>query len=149
MERSQNIASQACVACKRQKRRCDKRLPQCSLCLRTSRTCDYADTPKPPPTAADLETLQARLTELEERLGSITEPDSLSATAGISSSSSLATEPIGPNREPTSFPSALFLDIDCYKWSNMQLPRPAANIPMVGSKQTIVTLSVPLSLQSC
>ncbi|RAH57384.1 fungal-specific transcription factor [Aspergillus piperis CBS 112811] len=130
MERSENIASQACVACKRQKRRCDKRLPQCSLCLRTSRTCDYADTPKPPPTAADLENLQARLTELEERLGSITEQDSLSATAGISSSSSLATEPIGPNREPTSFPSALFLDIDCYKWSNMQLPRPAANIPM-------------------
>ncbi|OJJ67674.1 hypothetical protein ASPBRDRAFT_47715 [Aspergillus brasiliensis CBS 101740] len=130
MERSQDIAAQACVACKRQKRRCDKRLPQCSLCLRTSRTCDYADTPKPPPTAADLETLQARLAELEERLSSVSEPDSLSATTGGPGTSSLATESITPDREPTRFPSAMFLDIDCYKWSNMQFPRPAVSIPM-------------------
>ncbi|EHA25871.1 hypothetical protein ASPNIDRAFT_43717 [Aspergillus niger ATCC 1015] len=130
MDRSQNIASHACVACKRQKRRCDKLLPQCSLCFRTSRTCDYADTPKSPPTAADLATLQARLTELEERLSSASASDSLSATAGVSRTDSLATESIAYDREPTSFPSALFLDIDCYKWSNMQLPRPAASIPM-------------------
>ncbi|KAL5360776.1 hypothetical protein BJX96DRAFT_165418 [Aspergillus floccosus] len=130
MERSQIIAPQACVACKRQKRRCDKLLPQCSLCLRTSRTCDYADTPKPPATAADLAALQARLTELEEKLSSVSEPASLSATTGVSGTNSLVSESIAPEREPTSFPSALFLDIDCYKWSNMQLPRPAAGIPM-------------------
>ncbi|XHG03615.1 hypothetical protein AWENTII_006916 [Aspergillus wentii] len=130
MEYPQHKASQACGACKKQKRKCDKLLPQCGRCLRISRPCDYADTPKPPSTAADLESLQARLTELEHRLSGASEPDSLSATGSVSRSSSLATESSTPSRGPNSFPSALFLDIDCYKWSHMQLPSPAASIPM-------------------
>lgn len=133
MECFQHKSSQACVACKKQKRKCDKLLPKCSRCLGASRICNYDDTPKPPPTAADLEILQERLIELENRLSGASEPRSLSATASVPSPSTLATESSVHSRGPNSFPSALFLDIDCYKWSQMQLPKPAASIPMVSS----------------
>ncbi|KAH6885008.1 hypothetical protein B0T10DRAFT_493116 [Thelonectria olida] len=61
-------SDQACNACKKQKRRCDKGLPECSLCRRTKRLCEYGIAADPQPTASDWGFLQARLTELENRL---------------------------------------------------------------------------------
>lgn len=60
-------ASQACLSCRRQKRRCDKKLPACSLCDRMSRACDYSDA-SPAPTAEDFNALRAKLIELEGKL---------------------------------------------------------------------------------
>ena len=57
---------QACVACRNQKRKCDKAIPRCGLCARTGRDCDYSV--RVPPSAANLDDLQARIAELEERL---------------------------------------------------------------------------------
>lgn len=68
--------------------------------------------------------------DLENRLKGVSEAGSSSDTVCTSSPGTLATESSIPSREPNSFPSALFLDIDCYKWSHMQLPRPDAIIPM-------------------
>jgi len=143
MESPPHKATQACGPFKKRKRKCDKLLPKCSLCVRISRACHYTDAPKPTPTAAEFAALQERLTELEDRLSRSSEhPGSLSAAVSVSGASSLATESSGttwPSRGLASFPSALFLDIDCYKWSNMQLPRPAVSIPMVGSIFTSLT----------
>ncbi|KAJ5456729.1 hypothetical protein N7530_012003 [Penicillium desertorum] len=52
-------ADQACVRCRRQKRRCDKVLPCCTLCKRLNKHCDYllpAEAPRllPVPDWADL-----------------------------------------------------------------------------------------------
>ncbi|OQE32501.1 hypothetical protein PENFLA_c001G09247 [Penicillium flavigenum] len=52
-------ADQACVRCRRQKRRCDKILPCCTLCKRLNKHCDYllpAEAPRllPVPDWADL-----------------------------------------------------------------------------------------------
>lgn len=55
-------------ACKKQKRRCDKGLPECSLCRRTQGLCEYGIAADPQPSASDWGFLQARLTELENRL---------------------------------------------------------------------------------
>ncbi|KAH8819056.1 hypothetical protein F5884DRAFT_759321 [Xylogone sp. PMI_703] len=43
--RSSGHASQVCVSCKIRKRKCDKRLPKCSLCARKNWTCQYSTYP--------------------------------------------------------------------------------------------------------
>ncbi|KAK3984138.1 hypothetical protein QBC44DRAFT_253576 [Cladorrhinum sp. PSN332] len=151
-------ATQACVACRKQKRKCDKTLPVCGLCARMNRPCDYTGDAQPPPTSEDLATLQARLNELENRLNNnpteqqqhpfsqydpspsatlppippkpqIAPPSSVSgptpAPAGASSSSS------PPLRLPSlsRFPTAIFLDIDCFNWASMPIPKPAVSVP--------------------
>ncbi|KAK2023933.1 hypothetical protein LX32DRAFT_570781 [Colletotrichum zoysiae] len=40
---TQRMASQACRACRRLKRKCSKDLPACSLCVRLRKECDYSD----------------------------------------------------------------------------------------------------------
>lgn len=73
-------AHQVCLACRKQKRRCDKSLPACSLCKRMDRPCYYSyslgggngkstlDSRHQPVIAEDLQALKARLAELESRL---------------------------------------------------------------------------------
>lgn len=121
-------AHQTCHSCKKHKRRCDKTLPECSLCVRTGRTCDYDHSPKPPPTAAEFAALQSRIEELEDRL-SATRPIPLSA-ASLASDCSSSTWTSRIQRNPR-FPCALFLDADCYEWAGMRLSRPTLDIPLV------------------
>ncbi|KAI7762477.1 hypothetical protein LZL87_008823 [Fusarium oxysporum] len=85
-------SEQACKACKKQKRRCDKALPECSLCKRTQRLCEYGIAADFQPTASDWSMMQARLTELENRLANsprATEQHILSPISGPSSGSLL------------------------------------------------------------
>jgi hypothetical protein len=126
-------ARQACVACRNQKRKCDRGIPMCSLCTRTGRACDYSATPRP--TTSSLETLQTRLTELENRLG----PSSISAEtpsavfqfldAGpdAASGSQQAASQAGAARVP----SLLFLDVDRFRDSKLRLSQPTVRIPAV------------------
>ncbi|KAF5576004.1 fungal specific transcription factor [Fusarium pseudocircinatum] len=84
--------AQACKACKKQKRRCDKALPECSLCKRTQRLCEYGITTEFELTASDWSMMQARLSELENRLANsprATEQHILSPISGPSSGSVL------------------------------------------------------------
>ena len=60
-------ASQACMSCRKQKRKCSKALPACSLCERMNRNCDYSDS-SPLPTSEDFNALRRKVTELESRL---------------------------------------------------------------------------------
>ncbi|KAE8153586.1 hypothetical protein BDV25DRAFT_168610 [Aspergillus avenaceus] len=120
-------AHQACGPCKKHKRKCDKHLPACGLCLRTGRLCDYDESPKPPPTATEFAALQSKLTELESRMSGSLE-GSLSAPSLGSDATRLTWSPQAQSTDR--FPSALFLDIDCYKWAGMRLPMPGANIPI-------------------
>jgi hypothetical protein len=125
-------ADQACGACKKQKRRCDKSLPECSLCSRTGRPCTYGISPQQPPTAEEFSALQARLEGLEDRLSSSWRESSSNTSfsgAGFVADSDRA---IASSGSPTLITSALFLDIDSYKWFGMQLPKPSVGIPMVG-----------------
>ncbi|KAK2689437.1 hypothetical protein QWA68_011882 [Fusarium oxysporum] len=87
-----NRSEQACKACKKQKRRCDKALPECSLCKRTQRLCEYGIAADFQPSASDWNMMQARLTELENRLANslrATEQHILSPISGPSSGSVL------------------------------------------------------------
>ncbi|KAK3336626.1 hypothetical protein B0T19DRAFT_44974 [Cercophora scortea] len=121
------------------------------------RQCDFTDAPSPP-TADDLNMLRSRLAELEERLvasagtgssagtGTTTTGDSVMSLDGdddrsppsdFSSSqpprlplNAAATGPqwVAPARL-NRFPAAICLDIDCFKWASMPIPRPGIDVP--------------------
>ncbi|KAH8435298.1 Zn(II)2Cys6 transcription factor [Aspergillus melleus] len=68
--------SQACIPCRKQKRKCDKLFPVCSLCKRLNKSCSYpvidAESPRPisVPELSDLTPLNIRYT-LEAQVSSI------------------------------------------------------------------------------
>ncbi|KAJ6100035.1 hypothetical protein N7467_001570 [Penicillium canescens] len=128
MEKDPLNAHQACSACKKNKRKCDKRLPACGLCARTGRACEYDETPRPPPSADEFAALQVRITELEARLN-IACGDSASVASPTPTFSSPKTW-TDTTPSLTQFPFAMFLDLDCYEWARMKLPRPTATVPM-------------------
>lgn len=161
---------QACSACKKHKRRCDKALPVCSLCRRTRRDCTYDAEPAPVPTPADWAHMQARLAALESLLPTTSVRD---ATPIQTSTASTSVPPStvgasshdeansGETRAPSTvdgsvgnegqdtdavFPSSLFLDIDCYVWSHARLPVMAGGIPAVRCLTLIPPSATPTSL---
>lgn len=122
-------APQACMSCRKQKRKCSKTLPACALCERMMRHCDYSDS-TPPPTSEDFNSLQRKVMELESRLngGGGLNPQ-LSPYATPSSGTLAASDSLGPavpaytppqdapwqgiqNR----FPAIAFLDSDAFKY---------------------------------
>ncbi|KAH7343130.1 hypothetical protein BKA66DRAFT_479116 [Pyrenochaeta sp. MPI-SDFR-AT-0127] len=141
-------ALQACRACKQGKRRCDKRLPECSLCQRTGRKCNYADPPASSDPVAELAAMRARLDDLEERIAiasnhslddNPTYPSTLSSHNGLDQfdTETSTWDNIGSYRLSSTasfprkrFPTALFLDIDCFILSGMQYSMPSISMPM-------------------
>lgn len=128
---------QTCAACRNQKRKCDRGLPKCGLCTRTGRACDYSGVARP--AAGSLETLQQRLTKLEDRLSPRTRSDDAPPTASLSqragsmldvASSSSSPQPVdrvGAARVPL----LLFLDVDRFRDSRLRLSPPTVRIPAV------------------
>ena len=93
-------ANQACMTCRKQKRKCNKALPACALCERMKRHCDYSDN-TPPPTSEDFNALRMKLMELESRLdvgGSVMNPPTPFATP--SSGALSGSEPLGQQLPP-------------------------------------------------
>ena len=134
-------ADQSCLACKKLKRKCDKQLPACALCSRTRRSCEYPDDaalPVSAPTAANFAALQARLNDVESRLAlsnksSTSDPPSIPASRYAAESSSLSPldHDVLAETLPRDFPASLFLDIQCFKWFGVRLPKRSTSIPAV------------------
>lgn len=134
-------ATQACLTCRKQKRKCDKLLPACSRCASLQRPCDYSDNaPAAAPTAEDFAALQTRLVDIEARLNPRPEaqrsmtPTAYDAYMGSShlSSAHHADVPTWSNR----FPSVFFLDTDVYRFANKMPPKPEVDIPPVRRRVT-------------
>jgi hypothetical protein len=142
-------ANQACLSCRRQKRRCDKRIPACSLCERMGRACDYSDA-SPAPTAEDFNALRQKLAELESRLlgndrASLSgigngSPYQSMPTGSISSApsdpvqSQLSTYTPGPPYQPpvqNRFPAIAFLDAETFINGRVEVPNTHVDIPIV------------------
>ncbi|KAI1325749.1 hypothetical protein F5Y16DRAFT_377050 [Xylariaceae sp. FL0255] len=127
-------ASQACLSCRKQKRKCDKALPSCALCTRMSRFCDYSDYP-PNPTVEDLEVLRSRLTELEAKLK---ETDRQPSSESISppsidvyharSSPSYSSE-VGWQFHAGAFDPAPILDARFFRDAHLSIARSSVEIP--------------------
>ncbi|KAF4430509.1 fungal specific transcription factor [Fusarium acutatum] len=127
-----NRSEQACKACKKQKRRCDKALPECSLCKRTQRLCEYGIAADFQPSATDWSMMQARLTELENRLATsprINEQHVLSPISGPSSGSVL---------EQGSTSGATFCDsIDTYSIGSNNVNSSSRSIGITPAHSTV------------
>lgn len=153
-------AVQACTACKKQKRKCDKLLPACSRCASLQRMCEYVESgPAAVPSAQDFAALQTKLAEIEARLNNnnsstnYTNPGSAqiltpAGSTGTNVDGGGSSEPspdniltgnswppgYGPGPAVrNSFPGALFLDIDIYNYAGLVPPRPVVDVPMVSN----------------
>lgn len=60
------LAPQACQNCRKQKRKCDKQMPSCSLCNRIGRICDYSvDHQSSAPSSEEFAALRQKVADLE------------------------------------------------------------------------------------
>lgn len=112
-------ALQACLACRKQKRKCDKALPACSLCCRLSRPCDYREASSSAG-SEDLAELRQKVQELEARLDVKSEASSLASKSyqvGLGL----------PTRH--AFPAMFFLDSEIYQEAHLSIPRPIITVP--------------------
>jgi hypothetical protein len=120
-------ASQACMSCRKQKRKCNKALPACALCERMNRNCDYSYF-EAPPTSEDFNALRMKLMELESRLNGGNPVLSPPTSLATPSSTLSGPEPLGqstPGYNPpqdypwqgvhSRFPAIAFLDSDSFK----------------------------------
>jgi hypothetical protein len=122
-EASLQRANQACLSCRKQKRKCNKALPACALCERMSRPCDYSDV-TPPPTSEDFHALRMKLMELESRLNSGPDHAAFTPSSGSLSGPDAAANALSytPPQDPpwqgvqNRFPAIAFLDSESFKY---------------------------------
>lgn len=121
-------APQACVSCRKQKRKCDKAIPGCTLCNRMGRACDYSDN-SPPPSSDDFAFLRQKVQELEQRLNERNSPGhgglpSLSKLSSPVSSSG----PMFAGKNFHGFPTVFFLDSEAFQCVRLPIPRPSITV---------------------
>ena len=112
-------AHQACVSCRKQKRKCDKVLPACSLCTRLSRACDYRDGPSSA-SSDDFVELRQKVQELEARLESKQAGHGNGLVSSNNTSNQFAVN---------AFPAVFFLDFEIFQECRLDIPRPAVSVP--------------------
>ncbi|ETN37564.1 uncharacterized protein HMPREF1541_07186 [Cyphellophora europaea CBS 101466] len=120
-------AAQACVACRKQKRKCDKQLPLCSLCSRMGRSCDYSDS-TPTPNADDFAMLRQKVTDLEAKLESRDTPWGRTNVIGGGRSYISSPDQSLPPEQSSSFPPMFLLDSEIFKETRMIIPKPAIKL---------------------
>ncbi|KAK5134599.1 hypothetical protein LTR08_006255 [Meristemomyces frigidus] len=128
----------ACASCRKQKRRCDKLVPQCSLCHRIGRSCDYSDDSRAPvPSSDEFTALRQEVAELKDLLsnglatarsnGSNGLASELSVGNGSSPADILSQQPLWPG--PSAFPSLFFLDSNAFEYERFAIQAPHVRVP--------------------
>ncbi|TKA79555.1 hypothetical protein B0A55_02741 [Friedmanniomyces simplex] len=148
------FAPQACASCRKQKRRCDKQLPFCSLCVRIGRPCDYTeDSRGQAPSPEEFTALRQEVEELKNLLAAGRVPPSAQTSNGsgngsngrsghqssegsYSNDDSLANnishygnqqqQPAWPG---STFPSLYFLDSNAFEYERFQIQAPYVRVP--------------------
>ncbi|KAH8812750.1 hypothetical protein F5884DRAFT_786302 [Xylogone sp. PMI_703] len=121
-------APRVCLACKKQKRRCDKILPSCSPCASRSQACTYSDAGED-----DIAVLRSRLGALEERLrveAPYQTPGEGSSAASVLHSHA-TTGPVAEQLDGfiSYFPPIYFLDAAAFNLTKTIIPRPFLSTP--------------------
>ncbi|KAK4541915.1 hypothetical protein LTR36_007279 [Oleoguttula mirabilis] len=138
----QQLGPLACASCRKQKRKCDKLLPRCSLCQRIGRSCDYSDDSRAPvPSTEEFMTLRQEVAELKNLLsGSVATARSNGTSSSGNEHSDLTMsngspadilsapgQPVWPG--PSSFPSFFFLDSNAFEYERFQIQSPHVRVP--------------------
>ncbi len=166
MDQNPPRAPQACMSCRKQKRKCNKGLPACSLCERMGRLCDYSDA-SPTPTSDDFNALRQKLLELERRLNgnngssgientSYLPTPSASTASGTADSVGATPGTVYLQNDPAyqnvqnRFPGIAFLDSEAFKYGQIVVPKPSVDIPVVSFLASLISLSLfPCQYASC
>jgi len=141
-------ASQACLVCRKQKRKCDKALPNCSLCQRMNRNCDYSSATSPHPTSDDYHSLTKEVANLKQLLqggGNTGGTSMLTSSNNFAAPSSSLSGPeamaqqaqnyVSPQPDylwqgiQNRFPAFAFLDSEAFKAGGITVPKPNIEIP--------------------
>ncbi|KAL3434347.1 hypothetical protein BDV09DRAFT_169980 [Aspergillus tetrazonus] len=117
-----NIAPHACVSCRKNKRRCDKGLPSCFLCVRAGRFCDYSYLPQTE-SSNTINDLRSRVDELEHRVLQLYSSTPLSHAINDLPTYSAA---LNEQNYPNLYMQAFYLDSDV--WSSSDLTRQPTSI---------------------
>lgn len=128
-QNGEQLAPHACNACKRQKRKCTKELPKCSLCARMSRECDYSNDTFSL-SGENAQALQNRISELENLL--LQREQQLEQVSLHMCQPKEVTNPVARhlNSNPfEQFPALFFLDYDIFKEARMTIPKPSPPVP--------------------
>ncbi|KAK3670152.1 hypothetical protein LTR78_009999 [Recurvomyces mirabilis] len=134
------LAAQACTTCRKQKRKCDKILPSCGLCIRIGRPCDYSDEIRgsgAAPSPEDFVALRQEVAELKNLLsqGVVTPAQSNGGSNGHNNShgsspySALAGNGRPMGQSSSSFPSLYFLDSNAFEYERSQIQAPYIRPP--------------------
>ncbi|KAI9047674.1 hypothetical protein LZ554_008385 [Drepanopeziza brunnea f. sp. 'monogermtubi'] len=135
-------ANQACMSCRKQKRKCNKALPACSLCERMQRICDYSDNP-PTPTNDDFDALRMKVMQLEATLNgrnalmgqpspyAAPSPATMAPPDGLGHQVPVYSSPhdIPWQGVQNRFPAIAFLDSETFKYGGIAVPTPSVEIP--------------------
>lgn len=117
-----NTAQRACFTCRKQKRKCTRELPECSLCLKHGRRCDY-DEAIPAPTHPDVQQLPASHPHLSASSPGNTHVSPLRANG---SSQDLAL----PLLAQSKFPASFFLDHDVFQLLGRSIEPATVKFPL-------------------
>ncbi|KAK3116945.1 hypothetical protein LTR53_002168 [Teratosphaeriaceae sp. CCFEE 6253] len=149
---SAELAPQACSSCRKQKRKCDKRVPSCSLCIRIGRACDYTeDSHGAAPSPEDFTALRQEVAELRNLLargvpfGASTSNGSGTANGNGSSERLSGVGLYNDDSSPPSilaaagkqsawqgaptFPSLFYLDSNAFEYERFQIQAPYIQVP--------------------
>ena len=118
-------AAQACLACRKQKRKCNKVLPSCSLCSRMSRSCDYSDMTTTS-SAGDFAMLRQKVMDLESKLEARKGQFARASPFGRSRGE---VDTISTPEQVSTFPSLFFLDAEMYLEAKMSISKPLVSVP--------------------
>lgn len=135
----------ACASCRKQKRKCDKLLPRCSLCQRIGRSCDYSDDSRVAvPSTDEITALRQEVAELKNLLsdGIATVRSNGNSYGSNGHSSGLTMSNDGSPADmfgvpgqptawpaPSAFPSLFFLDSNAFEYERFQVHPPYVRVP--------------------
>lgn len=128
-------ASQACVSCRAQKKKCDKSLPSCALCSRVGRSCNYSSESLSASHSEELQALQKKVRRLEAQLevySNHASPISQDSRRLISRASSASLNNLEEDEQSNDcVPSAFFLDAIAFDFGKYQIRPHNLQLPQV------------------
>lgn len=139
-------ASQACLSCRAQKKKCDKSVPSCGLCARVRRACNYSVEPLSASASEGIQSLQRKVRLLEAQLdnynnhGSPVSSDSWRSLSRPPGTSSNGLEDI--DQGDCGIPSAFFLDGAAFKFGRYQIGQHHLHLPQVFEDVCPTTMTI-------
>ncbi|KAM0719810.1 hypothetical protein Q7P37_003945 [Cladosporium fusiforme] len=141
-----STAPQACIPCRRHKRKCNKVLPACELCVRLGRECDYnspsqsAENSTGSVDVAEFERLVRKVQGLEARVSGVASNGVVGDDSNMSGNvhgdghrpmdvQSIPNISPQPYPGPEGFPSLFFLDSQMFEYERLTVQTPSIRVP--------------------